>query len=156
MTLTIKSVTLDDFSLFEKYASPTDDLTAPLVPLGWHLDEHDKEGALARARWSLKQQHEIFTDDPTVRFLKVVDSATSDTVALARWHFYSHGFDPSTMSAWELNGRAPDADERWPPGMNVPLAKAVLLPLLKARPTWMTHGPQWGELSFARRCCGPI
>ena len=146
MPIEVRPVEVGDFDVMSKYVfNKGGDLTAPLVPMIWPTSEDDALNT-ERANWSLSQQKDMFHQDPTVKFMKAVDTDNEDEIiSLARWHYYPEGFKSDTMMAWELNGTLPDADETWPRGINVSLAKALLIPLLKARPEWMGSKPQWGE-----------
>ena len=120
------------------------DLVTPLAPLFWPTSTSDEEN-LKRARWSMNQQRAMFQEDPSAIFLKVVDTDHGDEVlSLARWHFYEHGYKHSEFTAWELNGKGAEADSTWPEEVNVPVARATLIPVFEARSGWMGQGRQWG------------
>ena len=146
MPLQLLPVEANDFDTMLSYVHNNGgDLIAPLVPIGWLTSTVDADNA-ERNRWSLKQQREIFDDDPTATFLKVIDTDDNNNIiALARWHYYEKGWQHKDMAAWELNGRAPDADQTWPKAMNKELFQAILMPLLEARSDWLGQRPMWGK-----------
>jgi len=150
MPLELRPVEAADFDVMSRYMfREGGDLIAPLVPIIWPTSDDDAANT-KRNNWSLQRQKDIFYQDPTVKFLQVVDTDRDDEIiSLARWHYYPEGFKPDTMLAWELNGTHPDADENWPQKINVPLAKAVLISIVTARPGWMGKEPQWGEDRYA-------
>jgi len=147
MPIEVRPVEAGDFEVMSKYLfNKGGDLTAPLVPMIWPTSKDDALNT-ERTKWSLNQQKDMFHQDPTVKFMKAVDTDNEDEIiSLARWHYYLEGFKPDSMIPWELNGTLSDADENWPKGINVPLAKALLIPLLKARPGWTGSEPQWSEI----------
>ncbi|KAL9084878.1 MAG: hypothetical protein Q9159_004999 [Coniocarpon cinnabarinum] len=144
MPLKLEPLNINDFEVMSHYKFNHDgDLIAPLVHRFWPHSEDDEVNS-ARNAWSLKQQREIFEEDSSVRFMKVIDTdKNNEILSLARWHCYENGYKHPEFTAFELNGTHPDADERWPEAANVPLAKAVLIPLLEARPQWMGQRPMW-------------
>ncbi|KAL9049578.1 MAG: hypothetical protein Q9162_007147 [Coniocarpon cinnabarinum] len=144
MPLKLEPLNINDFEVMSHYKFNHDgDLIAPLVYRFWPHSEDDEVNS-ARNAWSLKQQREIFEEDSSVRFMKVIDTdKNNEILSLARWHCYENGYKHPEFTAFELNGTHPDADERWPEAANVPLAKAVLIPLLEARPQWMGQRPMW-------------
>jgi hypothetical protein len=146
MPLQVLPVEANDFDVMSTYVlSRGGDLSGPIVPFFWPPTADEAEMA-ERTRWSMKQQREIFEDDLTAHFMKVVDTDRGDDIiALARWHYYERGYRHSEMLSRELNGAKPDAEATWPPQINVGLAKALLDLLLAVRPEWQGQRPMWGE-----------
>lgn len=120
------------------------DLSSPATPAIWTTSDDAAEMA-GRTRWSVKQQREMFHDDPSTRFMKVVDTDKDNAiVSIARWHYYPNGYQYKETFAWELNGKGPYADKEWPDKINVPLAKMVLDDIFRQRAEWMGQRPMWG------------
>ncbi|KAF7542060.1 hypothetical protein G7054_g164 [Neopestalotiopsis clavispora] len=91
MPLQLQPLEFSDFDTLISHASshtPGDDLVAPPNPVAW-----------PRRR---------FLRDPTTNFVKVVDTEDGgDIVAVARWHFYPHGYDYVAEAHWEMAPAAP-------------------------------------------------
>ena len=146
MPLQVRLLEAADFQTLSRYIHHEGgDLIAPLVPMIWLISKDDAANT-KRNEWSLRQQEDIYREDPTVHFMKVIDTDAGDEIiSLARWHFYPEGYKHAEMGAWELNGTAADADKTWPKEINVPLAKALLEGILCERHEWQIHGPQWSK-----------
>ena len=147
MSLKVEPVTSQDFETMSTYKfHQGGDLIAPLVPRFWPTSADDEPNG-ARNRWSLRQQRAFFNEDPTVRFMKCVDTSNGEIISLARWHYYENGYKHPEFTALELNGTAPDAEQTWPGAANGALAKAIIVPILEDRPRWSGDSPQWGKSS---------
>jgi hypothetical protein len=118
MTLQILPLELLDFDQLVHHAEtgpPGDDCVAAPNPLVWPVKT--QEEARVRARGAFALQKRRILRDPTVRFLKVVDTSEGidpddNIVALARWHHYPDGYDYEREAHWEL---APDTEAGWAP-----------------------------------------
>lgn len=152
MALRLAPVELSDFDTFVSHASlhaPGDDLTAPPNPVAWPVSTRAE--AEQRARHCFALQKRRFQEDPTVRFLKVVDDSPEgggDIVAVARWHYYDGGYAYEREAHWEvapLTAPGPAGDSDYPPpNFNVRLHNHILSARDSFRERWIPKGkPCW-------------
>ena len=149
MPLHLAPVRLEDFDTIEKHAdtySPGDDLIAPPYPVAWPV--RTKPEAQSRLRFAMAKQRRRFREDPTARFVKVVDAPSpaevhsGEIISIARWHFFPSGYDFPSMISWELAEQLPGED--WPEGFNRVLHDFILTTRDKARKDWIGEGkPVW-------------
>ena len=141
MPLELQLVQEDDFRAMANYVSKTTgDFVAPA--LKDETIEMTDEDARVCVDWSLAQQLDIFKNDKTATWLKVVDTDQQDAIlSLGRWHFYDSRYEYSTQ---ELAGdKDPEDPASYPSFMNVDYYRAVLDALMLARNEWMAEGPKW-------------
>jgi len=125
------------------------DLVAPALQAVWHLPEPSSsdhlEAAKRRAEWSARQQADLARNDPTVHWVKVVDTDKGDEmVGLGRWHLYEKGFE--NYGDHEICGTKDRKDpDTWPEGLNKELLLGLLDPCFADRRKWMGEGRYWGE-----------
>ncbi|KAH7024672.1 uncharacterized protein B0I36DRAFT_163633 [Microdochium trichocladiopsis] len=126
MPLEVRPLELADFATLIGHADagePGDDLVAPPCPVSWPVKT--REEAQLRARCHFTWQRQRFLEDPSVRYVKVVDTTGTSTtstdpgagnddatareeeesdeiVAVARWHFYPNGYDYEREKHWEM------------------------------------------------------
>lgn len=109
MPLQLQPLEFSDFDTLISHASshtPGDDLVAPPNPVAWPVSTTSE--AQTRARHCFALQRRRFLWDPTTNFVKVVDTENGgDIVAVARWHFYPHGYDYAAEAQWEMAPAAP-------------------------------------------------
>jgi hypothetical protein len=172
MPLIIAPVELSDFDAIIAQADtyePGDDLVAPPNPVAWPVTTRAE--AQERLRLLMGRQRQRFLEDPTARFMKVVDlpgsptTATSDDtveavskfipqgdiIAIARWHYFPTGYDFDSMSHWEVATLPPDQGE-WPPNFSQPLHDFILLSRDRARASWIPAGqPAWVLMHLVTR-----
>lgn len=141
----VEPVSLRDFDIFETYdEKTTGTFIAPALSLTWPLDDSHPE-TKARNEWSVDQQRWQFQNDATARFVKAVDPAGGEPVALARWHHYPEGY-PLDNLYMEVDVHAPPGKEpNLPTGMNAELHTSLLRSLCGERPEWQQSGPCWSE-----------
>ncbi|KAI1849024.1 hypothetical protein JX265_013721 [Neoarthrinium moseri] len=181
MPLQLQPLELSDFDTLISHASthaPGDDLVAPLNPLVWPV--RTRAEAQARARHNFALQKWRFVEDPTTRFLKVVDPEDGgQIVAVARWHFYPQGYDYAEQAHWEMapatplkkylaavNGReqpgegSSEADVESdmqedvypPPNFNIALHNHILASRDAFRPSWIPgRAPCWVLMHLVTR-----
>jgi GNAT superfamily N-acetyltransferase len=124
MPLQVLPLDVSDFDQLVQHAdtgSPGDDCVAPPNPVAWPVATPAE--AQTRAHCAFALQKRRFLKDPTVRFLKVVDTEMGEEstsnggniVAVARWHYYPEGYDYDRDAHWEM---APDTLESLLPYMN--------------------------------------
>ena len=121
----------------------TGDLAAAACQIAWPVDASDATAAKRRAEWSLQQQAELFANDPTTHFMKVVDIDKDDEiVAFGRWHKYEHGYQH--QGDLEICGKKDRNDPTtWPEGLNKDFYVGFLDPLFAERRSWMGEGRYW-------------
>lgn len=156
MALRVAPVELSDFDSFvsdaSKYA-PGDDLVAPPNPVAWPVSTRAE--AEQRARRCFALQRRRFLEDPTVRFLKVVDDSPEGgggavVVAVARWHYYEGGYKYEREAHWEMaplntaEGEDGGGESHPPPNFNVRLHNHILTERDSFREQWIPSGkPCW-------------
>lgn len=145
MSFRIEPFQDEDFDTISGFVLSKDgDLAAAAATVCWHAE--GDESTRARYLWSLKQQRDIYANDPTAHFVKAVDTQNGNGIAaIARWHFYPDGYQDKFTPLEYLGTADPEDDGSWPEGLNKALYKAILDPLLEARRSWMGDGPYWGE-----------
>lgn len=163
MPLQVLPLQVSDLNTLISHASlhqPGDDLVAPPNPVAWPVTTRSE--AQMRARHCFALQHRRLIRDPTTKFVKVVDEDNlDDIVAVARWHYYPHGYDYATEGHWEMAPTAPLTDylpprgtgdmERDlgddaypPPNFNLALHNHILSARDSFRPSWIpAHKPCW-------------
>jgi GNAT superfamily N-acetyltransferase len=149
MPLLLAPVRLEDFDQIEKHADvyePGDDLVAPPYPVAWPVST--QEEAQSRLRFAMAKQRRRFQEDPTARFVKVVDAPSEaqvhegEIISIARWHYFPSGYDYPTMIDWELAEQLPGED--WPQGLNRTLHDFILSTRDMERKEWIgTGSPVW-------------
>ena len=149
MKFEVQEATSSDIESAKGFYGPeTGDLCAAAFGVGWPLtDPNDMELARRRAEWSCQQQKELMENDPTTRFVKVVNTDKgNEIVAFGRWHRYPNGYqhvaDLETVGLKDRNDPA-----TWPDGFNKELYLGFLDELFAQRRSWMGEGPYWGTLS---------
>ena len=149
MKLEVQEATPSDIEAAKAiYGPETGDLCAPIIPVMWSLtDSHDTKTAKLRAEWSCQQQRDILEDDPTTRFVKVVDADNDDElVAFGRWHRYPSGYhgikDLECVGRKDRNNPA-----TWSEDFNKDFYLGFLDPAIAARTSWMGMGHYWGLAS---------
>ncbi|KAF7555564.1 hypothetical protein G7Z17_g2041 [Cylindrodendrum hubeiense] len=161
MPLQVLPLEVSDFDQLVHHAdtgSPGDDCVAPPNPVAWPVATGIE--AQTRTRYAFALQKRRFLEDPTVRFLKVVDTEEGghNIVAVARWHYYPEGYDYDHEAHWEI---APDTATSLlpyvvnesndlplpsypPPNFNVALHNHILSDRDAFRPRWIPQGkPCW-------------
>ncbi|TPX09086.1 uncharacterized protein E0L32_001652 [Thyridium curvatum] len=152
MALRIAPVKLADLDTFISEAAtaptPGDDLVAPPNPLAWPVTTSAEAEQRARRCFALQRRRVL--EDPTTRFMKVVDDDTGATVAVARWHYYPDGYAYASEAAWEMaplmsTNDDDDDDEAYPPpNFNVRLHNHILTERDSFRESWIPLGePCW-------------
>lgn len=166
MPVAISPLLITDFPILHSHAaSPHGDLVAPAVTSFWPIPGDvapPSPSHAARLRWSLAQQQHIFESDATAHFVKAVDTASGEIVALARWHRYPTGYDRSLIwheANWEAGPRP--AAQITAAGMEGAAAAGLnadgwvgFMKLLASRETDLPGKPGtracWGELPGVR------
>lgn len=94
MQLRIKEVTPADIEAAKSiYGPETGDLCAAAVGVSWPSDSSNIDLCKQRAEWSCQQQREVLENDPTTKFIMVVDADKNDEmIAFGRWHRYLNGY----------------------------------------------------------------
>ncbi|KAK3722963.1 hypothetical protein LTR37_002108 [Vermiconidia calcicola] len=126
------------------YGPETGDLCAASLGVGLAFsDSHDLETAKKRAEWSCQQQKDLLENDPTTRFLKVVDIDNNDgIVAFGRWHRYPNG--AQTVADLETVGLKDRHDPAtFPDGFRKDFYLGFLDEIGTARESWMGTGHCW-------------
>jgi hypothetical protein len=111
MPLQILALEVKDFEQLVHHAdfgSPGDDCVAPPNPVAWPVTTRTEAQLRARCIFALQKRRLL--NDPTVHFLKVVDTegGTSNTngldniIAVARWHYFPNGYDYDHEAHWEM------------------------------------------------------
>lgn len=153
MALRVAPVELSDIDTFVSDASvyaPGDDLVAPPNPVAWPVSTRAE--AEQRARRCFALQRRRLLEDPTVRFMKVVDDSPEGggaVVAVARWHYYEGGYSYAREAHWEMAPLAAAAGDEDggsypPPNFNVRLHNHILSERDAFREQWIPRGrPCW-------------
>lgn len=147
MRLTLKPANAADIVQAGKFFEPkTGNLIAPSIPFIWPVDDSDTKGLQARSQWSMEQQLDLFKNDPTAHWLKVVDEdADGELVSLARWHEYPQGYqyfaDLEFVGSKDIN-----SPSTFPPGINKEAYLDLLQPVFAQRRDWMGTGHYWGKI----------
>ncbi|KAJ4305728.1 hypothetical protein N0V90_001259 [Kalmusia sp. IMI 367209] len=148
MPLRLLPLELQDFDELISHAAsypPGQDLVGLPTPLCCKVTT--QEEALARLTFHFAKQRTRFTSDPTVRYMKVVDTdGPSDTsiVSIARWHFYPRGYSFASEAHWELQDAAVPGGQPVPKGFDVGLHNHILTTRDAARPSWIkADAPCW-------------
>lgn len=165
MALHLAPVELSDFDTLVSHASlyaPGDDLVAPPNPVAWPVSTRSE--AELRARHCFALQRRRFLEDPTARFVKVVDDSYdsgSAIIAVARWHYYEGGYAYEREGPWEMApltapaqttgspggsgaGEAKDGESYPPSNFNVRLHNHILAARDSFRERWIPTGrPCW-------------
>jgi hypothetical protein len=154
-----------DFNILLRHADTGevgDDLIAQPFPLAWPVSTRpEAQTRIWHSNALLKRR---FLNDPTISFLKVVDEDNAgDIVAVARWHFYPHGYDYETEKHWELLP-LPAADEADggaeqgvvatypPPNLNIDYFNHILTSRDLFRRRWIPEGkPCWILMNVVTR-----
>ncbi|KAJ5611267.1 hypothetical protein N7510_007986 [Penicillium lagena] len=146
MVLQVLPLQLSDFEDLISHATlhdPGDDLVGPPTPICW--PPSTPAAALSRATFHFAKQRSRFLGDPTVRYMKVVDTGTvaspkNSIISIARWHFYPQGYNFATQLHWELHALTPPP----PSELNVSLHNYILSTRDEARSGWMEpNEPCW-------------
>lgn len=125
------------------YGADKGDLCAPLLRAAWPETEAN---AQARAEWSCQQQKEYLENDPTCRFIKVVDrDADDEMIAFGRWHRYPDGPGMTHLNLEYAGLKDRDDPAAFPPEFGKALYCDFLDKVLADRPDWMDRGLCWGE-----------
>lgn len=147
MKLVVQEATSADIGAAKGiYGPETGDLCAAACAAGWPItDPNDTETAKSRAEWSCKQQQDLVENDPTVRFVKVINEENNgDIVAVGRWHRYPNGYQHvADLEAAGLKNR--DDPATWPDGFHKDFYLGFLDDLFAARRSWMGKGHYWGS-----------
>ena len=143
------------------YGPDTGDLSAPAVGLGWPpTDPNNIESARKRVEWSCQQQKDLLENDPTTRFIKVIDANKhNEIVAFGRWHRYPNGFQQ--MGDLEIAGlKDRDNPSTWPENFNKGPYLGFFDEACAARTSWMGSDHCWGvsptkseQLDFTNKYC---
>jgi GNAT superfamily N-acetyltransferase len=144
MQLQICPLELQDFDELVSHAAlypAGDDLVAPPTPLCCIVTT--KEEAQARLIFHFNKQRSRFLSDPSVRYMKVIDSANKNSIiSIARWHFYPNGYDFDNQIHWETHNLIPG--QSIPRGFNIPLHNHILTTRDAARALWLPANlPCW-------------
>ena len=136
MGLRLLALAAEDFTTITDHANifePGDDLVGPPVPLCWPVTT--KEEATIRLRHHMAKQLQRFTEDPSVKYLKVVDDSGS-IVSVARWHWYPNGYSYEKEAHWETYPQS-SLVEPWAKQFNIPLNNFILGSRDAARDDWI-------------------
>ncbi|KAF1852056.1 uncharacterized protein K460DRAFT_46013 [Cucurbitaria berberidis CBS 394.84] len=145
MHLQLCPLQLEDFDELVSHAAsypPGDDLVGPPTPICCLVKT--REEAEARLTFHFNKQRSRFTGDPTVRYMKVVETTNekSSIISIARWHFYPNGYNFDTQIHWETHNHIPG--QRIPQGFNIPLHNHILTTRDGARSSWIpANAPCW-------------
>lgn len=149
MKLHLSEATAADIDTAQQFYGPEKgDLLAPALLHFWPLtNSHDEDAARRRVEWSCQQQKDILENDPTTRFVKVVDlDKDGEVVAFGRWHRYLNGYIPA--GDLEFAGLKDRNDpETWPVGLLKDLYLALLDGLMAARDGWIGKRHCWSMFS---------
>lgn len=163
MSLQLLPLELTDFETLISQPNlyePGDDLVGPPTPICFPVNT--KEDALLRSTFHFAKQRLRFISDPTVRYMKVIDTSSpkNEIVSIARWHFYPQGYDFASNIAWETHqlpvtsSSLPDhstldSSNQYlapspPSGFNIPLHNHILTSRDSARKSWIpVNKPCW-------------
>jgi GNAT superfamily N-acetyltransferase len=144
MHLQLCPLELHDFDELVSHATsypPGDDLVGPPTPICWLVKT--REEAHARLAFHFNKQQSRFSHDPTVRYMKVIDTADKNSIiSLARWHFYPNGYNFNTEIHWETHDLEPE--QSIPHGFNIALHNHILTTRDAARSSWIpANAPCW-------------
>lgn len=149
MPLNVLPMRLIDFDVIIAHATlfePGDDLVGPPIPFTYPVATRAQ--ASRRLRFAMDRQRTRFQEDPTARYIKVVETCPDaqdphdgDIVSMARWHFYPDGYCYDSMVHWELAGPAPVQDEvTTTAAFNHELHDFILDTRDRARAAWAPKG----------------
>jgi GNAT superfamily N-acetyltransferase len=147
-TLNLQPLQLSDFDTLLSHAlvgHPGEDLVGPPTPLCCPVTT--QADASARLAFHFAKQRVRFLNDPTVRYMKVVERSSAgenneDIISIARWHYYPTGYDFARDIHWETHNDP--ALDSVPKGFNIPLHNHILTTRDVARSGWMTPDePCW-------------
>lgn len=145
MKLHLSEATSADLDIATQFYGPKEgDLCAPAIRLFWPLaNSDDVHAAAQRTGWSCQQQKDILENDPTTRFVKVVDlDNDGELVAFGRWHRYTNGYVPA--GDLEYAGLKDRNDPgTWPGGLQKELYCGCFYGLLTARDEWIGRQHCW-------------
>jgi GNAT superfamily N-acetyltransferase len=144
MNLQLFPLEVQDFDELVSYAAsypPGDDLVGPPTPICCVVET--REEAQARLTFHFNKQQSRFRGDPTVRYMKVVDTAAENSIiSIARWHFYPNGYNFDTEIHWETHN--PVSGQFIPRGFNISLHNHILTTRDAARNEWIpANSPCW-------------
>ncbi|RDW68676.1 hypothetical protein BP5796_09333 [Coleophoma crateriformis] len=144
MHLQLCPLELQDFDKLVSHAAsypPGEDLVAPPTPICCTVKT--REEAETRLRFHFDKQRSRFIGDPTVRYMKVIDTANENSIiSIARWHFYTSGYNFDTEIPWETHNST--SGQSIPQGFNIPLHNYILTRRDAARASWIpANSPCW-------------
>lgn len=144
MQLQVHPLEPRDFDELISHASlhrPGDDLTGPPTPLCCPVTT--KEEAQARLTFHFNKQRCRFDNDPTARYMKVIDSADKNSIiSIARWHFYPNGYDFDEQIHWETHNLVPG--QSVPRNFNISLHNYILTTRNASHDSWIPpKSPCW-------------
>lgn len=152
MKLHLSEATSADIDAATQFYGPEKgDFVAPALLHFWPLPSpNDVEVARSRVDWSCQQQKDILENDPTTRFVKVVDlHKDSELVALGRWHRCPNGYVPvGDLEAAGLKDR--NDPETWPAGLLKDLYLGLIDGLMSARDAWIGKQHCWSKSFLSR------
>ncbi|PSN69729.1 hypothetical protein BS50DRAFT_295224 [Corynespora cassiicola Philippines] len=136
MPLQVLPLQLEDFGQLVSHAvsyPPGDDLVGPPTPICCPVKT--REEAQDRLSFHFDKQKSRFIGDPTVRYMKVIDTEKQDfIVSIARWHYYPAGYNFDSEIHWETH--SPPPDQIIPHGFNIALHNYILTTRDAARSLW--------------------
>ena len=144
MHLVVETANTSDLEVAKAlYTKETGDLVAPICAACWLVAPDDIPSLKHRAGWSLQQQLDVLTNDPTAHFVKVVDSDDgAGLIALACWHRYLEGYAP--RGDIEICGTKSRQDsEAWPEKLNKALFCAVHDRIISEKQRWIGNIKCW-------------
>ena len=146
MPFEIQLVTLTDFDYIATLSEePLGSLIDPVLFDVWPVSTNAE--SLRRSAWSAQQDKGRFQLDPTVKFVKVVDTgcldldhgegtARKEIVSLARWHYYPDGY-PQENTWMEIDVFArPPAVPSFPEGLDGEEMQSFLSEATAERGRW--------------------
>jgi hypothetical protein len=144
MNLQIQPLEVHDFDILVSQADqypPGADLTGLPTPFCWKVTTQD-EGR-ARLKFHYDKQKHRYLNDPTMHYLKVIDTADDNSIiGVARWHFYPYGYNYNTERHWEVFDLNPD--QLVPQDFNIPLYNYIITTRDAARDSWVPKNlPCW-------------
>jgi GNAT superfamily N-acetyltransferase len=152
MSLHLCPLELSDFDTLISHPSIygiSEDLIGHPTPVCWTVVT--EEEALSRTTFHFTKQRSRFLGDPSVRYMKVVDTSDNSIISVARWHFYPKGYDFEKNIHWETHNGY-DATKSTPlnptkvapDGFNIPLHNYILTSRDSARKSWIpSNAPCW-------------
>ncbi|RDW63739.1 hypothetical protein BP6252_11284 [Coleophoma cylindrospora] len=139
MPLQLCPVELQDFDELASHATtypPGEDLTGLPTPICCIVTT--KEEAAARLAFHFNKQRTRFVGDPTVRYMKVIDTDNPNPIiSIARWHFYPNGYDFEAEIPWEMHIPTPELQPSIPQDFNIPAHNHFLRSRDGARTSWV-------------------